>query len=109
MEIKFKFKTKFGYTRVTAQLINNQIKFLLSPNDFRPFPMECTAEYNQHLLKRQNRASVIIITTCNKLLESEYYKLKEKAMELLPVPNNAINLIFDRIAKGDYSVIKHTL
>jgi len=106
--ITFKFKTKYGYTSVVVEFPRkDQIKFKLSPlKNFRPFPIDVFAEYNKTLLNKQKKASVVL--TCDSHLFSafEMFKLKEKAKELLPVPEQAIDLIFERISKGDYSVVR---
>jgi len=105
--VSFKFKTRYGYTSVIAELIGKRIRFKLSPlKGFRPFPIECFAEYNRELLYKKKIASVVIVCDSNKLSMLEIVRLKEKAKELLPVPIQAIDLVFERLAKGDYSVVR---
>jgi len=105
--ITYKFKTKYGFTTAMVELLGKRVKFKLSPlKGFRPFPIEVYAEYNKAILNKKHKASLVLICDCNKLSTLEALKLKEKAMELLPVPEQAIDLIFERISKGDYSVVR---
>jgi|PlaIllAssembly_1097288.scaffolds.fasta_scaffold04961_10 hypothetical protein len=105
--IKFKFKTKYGFTTAIVEPIGKRIKFILSPlKGYRQFPIEVYAEYNKEILVRKHKASLVLVCDCNYLSNAEAIRLREKAMELLPVPPQAIDLVFERICKGDYSVVR---
>ena len=106
--VTFKFKTKYGFTTAIVELIDKRIKFKLSPlKGFRPFPIEVIAEYNVTILKKKRKASVVLTCDCKLLSALELIRLKEKAIELLPVPKEDVDLIMNRIAKGDYSFAKY--
>ena len=106
--VTFKFKTRYGYTSVIVEFPrNDRIKFKLSPlKNFRNFPIDVFAEYNKTLLNKQHKASVLLTCDSPFLSAFEMIKLKEKAKDLLPVPPQAIDLLFERISKGDYSVVR---